>query len=104
MLVAEPVKTPGAASVPEMLPPKAAQIERIRVEHDRLRCVSDPVTFVQPTVAQLTVLGCREAGVKTADGREAVCRERKVVAGKELRLARSRAVEEIGRASCRERV
>jgi hypothetical protein len=56
MPLAKAVKAPGTTSISEMLPPKAAQVEGMRVEYDGLRSVSDPVSIAQPAVAQLAVL------------------------------------------------
>src|SRR5689334_22588 len=76
-----------------MLPPEVAQIERIGVENHRLGSVGNATTVLQPAVAQLAVFRRREAGVEAADGRERLRGQRKVVTGKELRLAGTRTVE-----------
>lgn len=76
-----------STAIAKVLPPKRARSEVVAMMDDYFGGVGHPVSVAQPAVAEFTVLGGGEAGVKTVHGVELRSWHRHIVRGQELRVS-----------------
>jgi len=81
------VKAPGPAAIPEVLPPQAAEIERVCVIHHSFASVGQSVSVFDPPIAKFAIFRRSEGRIETAHGPESAGCYRHIVRGKEPSLA-----------------
>jgi len=82
------MKTMGAAAIVEVLPPECSKCEGVRVVHERIRSIDQPITTSDQAITQVPVFPrCTgPAGIKAPYGVKTFAWKGEIVGGEECRV------------------